>query len=103
MLDCEIVVGRVEHVGGELLGKRGVDRLQRAADGDRSLLRVDVDPPRARRLEHLLVGALRRSRGSPPSTGGVSMAAETASVTTGRAADTKFEVRASRSVAWSAM
>ena len=32
-------------------------------------------------------------------TGGVSMAAESASVTIGRAAETKFEVRASRSVA----
>ena len=31
------------------------------------------------------------------------MAAEMASVTTGRAADTKFEVGASLSVAWSAM
>ena len=37
------------------------------------------------------------------STGGVAIAAETASVTTGRAAETKFDVRARRSVAWSAM
>ena len=37
------------------------------------------------------------------STGGVRMAAEIASLTTGRAADTKLEERASRSDAWSAM
>ena len=36
-------------------------------------------------------------------TGGVAMAAEMASATTGRAAETKFDVRASLSVAWSAM
>ena len=36
-------------------------------------------------------------------TSGVAIAAEIASVTTGRAADTKLETRARRSVAWSAM
>ncbi len=37
------------------------------------------------------------------STGWVSIATEIASVTAGRAAETKFEVRARRRVAWSAM
>ena len=36
-------------------------------------------------------------------TGGVAIASEMASATTGRADDTKFELFARRSVAWSAM
>ena len=57
VLDCEMLVVVAQHVGWELVRERGVDRLERAAHGDRGFCGVDVHPAGAAGAEDLLVGA----------------------------------------------
>ncbi len=102
MLDCEIVVVASSTLAGSFLASAGLIvcnalRMVIAASCELTSIR------RAPRAWSTWSWARTTKSKIAAFTGGVSMAAETASATTGRAADTKFDVRARRSVAWSAM
>ena len=102
MSDCEIVVVASSTLAGSFLASAGLIvcsalRIVTAASCELTSTR------RAPRAWNTCSCARCAKSRIASSTGGVAMAAEIASVTTGRAADTKFDVRASRSVAWSAM
>ena len=95
MLDCEMLVVALNTLGGSLLASAGLIvssalRTVTAASAESTFTRR---APLARKI-----WSWARSAKSwiASVTGAVASAAATASVTIGRAADTKFEVRASR-------
>ena len=55
--DCDTLAVALEHVRRELPRHAGLIVCSAAADGDRGLLRIHVDPARTTRLEHLRVCA----------------------------------------------
>jgi hypothetical protein len=96
--DCEIVVVALSTFAGTLRARLGLMlssavRTVIAACADDTLTRFSS-------VKRKIWSWARTAKSrTASSTGGVAMAWETASATIGRAADTKFDVRASRSVA----
>ena len=101
VLDCEMVVVALKTFGGSLSASAGLIvssalRTVIAASAESTFTRW---APLARKI----CSWARSAKSWIASvTGAVARAAASASVTIGRAADTKLEVRASRNVAWSA-
>ena len=99
--DCEMVVVASRMLGGSFLANAGL----MVSSAVRTLTAASAESTLTRRV--LVARKICRWARATNSwtfsfTSGVAIAAEIASVTTGRAAETKFETRASRSVAWSA-
>jgi hypothetical protein len=98
LLDWEMVVVALKTFGGSLFASAGLIvssalRTVSAASAESTFTR------RASVARKICSWARSAKSWIAWVTGGVLMAAESASVTIGRAADTKFDVRASRSVA----
>ena len=100
--DCEIVVVALSTFGGSLFATAGLI----VSSALRTVIAASAESTFTRRalLARKICSCARSAKSWIASvTGAVWIAAETASVTIGRAAETKFDVRASRNVAWSAM